>query len=71
MTTFKQAEAELAALTPEERKARVAQIAADARKKSLVTLAGAAGVGFLVAGPVGLVAAPAALLGLAMLLGNR
>ncbi len=67
METFDQAKAHIDAMTPEERAALTAKY----KGQGFMTLAVVAGAGFLVLGPVGLVAGPAAVMGLALLMGNR
>ena len=70
-TDFKEVQAHLAAMTPEERAANLAKVKANAKTQGMIGIAAVAGLGFFVMGPVGLVAGPAALMALALLMGNR
>jgi hypothetical protein len=58
-------------MTPEERAAHIAKLKAEGRTTTAIGFAGAAGPGFLVFGPVGLVTAPAALYALMLAMANR
>jgi hypothetical protein len=67
VSAYDDARTKVDAMTPAEKEA----LHANAKAQGLMGIAAVSAVGFVVLGPIGLIAAPAALIGLAMLMGNR